>query len=763
MSRAHRFCLLAAALVACAVSSAPTCLAAQGWIQPWRDGRDAVVRLHTDVTARVVGRVARVQVEEWFRNDGPGLAEGEYQYALPGEASFADLSLWQGDRELKGETLDAERARGIYEEIVRRRRDPALVELIGHGLLRARVFPIAPGETRRVTLRYTQLLPRAGDALVFRYAAGRAVPAWGLRGRPALPLPRPWPLVPVPPERPLPDPQPAPAGGGDAPVQLRLVADDGSAFRDAFSPTHELRTEREGGRMTVSIAGELRGDVAIFLPLARAGAGVSVAAYRTGAEDGYAMITLSPGEASGDAVPRDVVLVLDVSGSMSGDKIDQARRAIRALLGSLGAADRFRIVAFNSTVEPYRAGWTPASAAELAEARHWVDGLQASGSTDIGAALAEAFRAPSPSPRLPIVVFVTDGLPTVGEQDPDRIAQQAEAGRGRARVFAFGVGYDVNARLLDQLTTAARGTTAYVEPGEDLERPLALLAARIRHPVLTELRLAGAPVELRDVYPAPLPDLFAGDELVLLARYRGAGTGEVAFEGRRAGAPERVTTGADFPAESRRDDYIPRLWASRKIGVLTRELRLHGRNAELEAEVRELGLRYGILTDFTAYLVQEPGTDVAQAAPAAAPAFLVMGQAAVRSAETARARREAKSLANIAAADAAVVGGAMGASPQAGRSAASDWRIVAGRRFTLRDGVWSDGLRPSRARVAVVEPFSPAFFALLRQLPELQQWCASFPQLELSGARVALRIAAGGASQLSQAEIERLVQEFRHL
>ncbi len=756
MSRAHRFCLLAAALVACGAASPTARLTAQGWIRPWRDGRDAVVRLRTDVTAHVVGRVARVQVEEWFRNDGPGLAEGEYQYALPGEASFADLSLWQGDRELKGETLDAERARAIYEEIVRRRRDPALVELIGHGLLRARVFPIAPGETRRVTLRYTQLLPRAGEALVFRYAAGRAVQTWG--PRPLPPTPRPWPLAP---ERPLPDPQPAPSGGGDAPVQLRLVADDGSAFRDAFSPTHELRTEREGGRMTVRTAGELRGDVAIFLPLARAGAGVSVAAYRTGVEDGYAMITLSPGEASGDAVPRDVVLVLDVSGSMSGDKIDQARRAIRALLGSLGTADRFRIVAFNSTVDPYRAGWTPASAPELAEARRWVDGLQASGSTDIGAALAEAFRAPSPAPRLPIVVFVTDGLPTVGEQDPDRIAQQAEAGRGRARVFAFGVGYDVNARLLDQLTTAARGTTAYVEPGEDLERPLALLAARIRHPVLTELRLAGAPVELRDVYPAPLPDLFAGDELVLLARYRGAGTGEVAFEGRRAGAPERVTTSADFPAESRRDDYIPRLWASRKIGVLTRELRLHGRNAELEAEVRQLGLRYGILTDFTAYLVQEPGFDVAQATPAAAPAFMVMGQAAVRSAETARARREAKSLANIAAADAAVVGGAGRAS--AGRSAASDWRIVAGRRFTLRDGVWSDGLRPAGARVAAVEPFSPAFFALLRQLPELQQWCGSFPQLELSGARVALRIATGGASQLSQAEIERLVREFRHL
>lgn len=740
-------------------------VSAQGWIEPWHAG-PAVTRLRTSVTARVTGHVARVEVEEWFQNRSRAVAEGEYYYPLPGEASFADLSLWQGDRELKGETMDAERARGIYEEIVRRRRDPALVELVGHGLLRARVFPLEPGQTRRVTIRYTQILPRAGDALLFRYSAGRAgsgavlSPRWVPQPLPPGPG-RPW-IVP-PKRNPRPPVEPVPPSApdsafGDAPVDLRLIAEDGAAFREPFSPTHELRTQREGGRLTVRTADALRGDLSVFLPLARGLAGVSVATYRTGTEDGYAMITISPGEPRAETtVARDVALVLDVSGSMSGDKLDQARRAVRTLLGSLGSADRFRLIAFSGDVDPYRPGWTPGTAPELAAARQWVDGLQASGSTNIAGALGEAFRAPSEEPRLPIVVFVTDGLPTAGETDPDRIAARAEQGRGRARVFAFGVGYDVNARLLDQLTTAARGSTAYVEPGEDLERPLAQLAAKIRHPVLTELRLAGAPVELRDVYPAPLPDLFAGDELVLLARYRGNGTGQVAFEGKRAGRMERLAAAADFAAESRADDYIPRLWASRKIGVLTRELRLHGHNQELEDEVRQLGLRYGILTDFTSYLVQEPGIDVAMA-PAAAPTFAATGQGAVRSAENARVMREVTSVADMNFAAKAQAAQIAARSPA--RAGSANVRIVAGRAFTLRDGVWTDGLRRASVKVVAVEAFSPAYFALLRALPELGQWCRELPAFELAGARVTLRVASAGAKELSAAEIDRLVRDF---
>src|SRR5687767_13097427 len=157
----------------------PGAAMAQGWIEPLpRPLPQAarVERVRTSVTVRITDRVARVEVEEWFRNSGTGLAEGDYIYPLAGEAVFSDFSLMQGEEQLKGEPMDAARARAIYEEIVRRHRDPALIELAGHGLIRARVFPIPAGETRSVALRYTQVLGRAGDAYRFRYVAGAARP-----------------------------------------------------------------------------------------------------------------------------------------------------------------------------------------------------------------------------------------------------------------------------------------------------------------------------------------------------------------------------------------------------------------------------------------------------------------------------------------------------------------------------------------------------------------------------------------------------------
>src|SRR3989442_4890766 len=167
MRSSERHLALLLALLIMPVSRAAT----KGWIEPIRPlPRGAIEKVRSAVQVAVTGRVARVTVEEWFRNGGMLLDEASYLYPLPGESVFSDCSLWQGDRELKGEPMDAAQARAIYEDIVRRKRDPALIELAGHGLLRARVFPIAPGETRKITLRYTQLLDRAGDPWRFRYA-----------------------------------------------------------------------------------------------------------------------------------------------------------------------------------------------------------------------------------------------------------------------------------------------------------------------------------------------------------------------------------------------------------------------------------------------------------------------------------------------------------------------------------------------------------------------------------------------------------------
>ncbi|HEX6938507.1 MAG TPA: VIT domain-containing protein [Longimicrobiales bacterium] len=729
----------------------PTTLQAQGWIEPPRDAHGfGVVRESTVVSVHVSGRVARVDVEEWFRNDGAAVAEGDYLYPLPGGAVFTGYSLFQGDRELRGETMDADEARRIYEEVVRRRRDPALIERIGDGLIRARVFPIERGQRRRIMLRYTQVLERAGDAFEFRYVAGGPNPGGArpddLRGVGARP-------------------RPAPPGAGR--ITFELVVDSAEAFRDPFSPTHALRVERREGRLVVRPASPLDGTLALYLPLARGPVGVTLAAHRASpGEDGYFMLTLSPGAPEPAAVlPRDVTVVLDVSGSMSGEKIEQARAALHQLLATLGDADRFRLIAFSSRVEPYAADWRPATRDELAAARRWVDGLHAEGGTDIDGALQEAFRLPSPGGRLPIVVFLTDGLPSVGERDPERIAERAERERGRARVFAFGVGYDVNTVLLDRLGAAGRGATEYVEPGEDVEIALGTLAAKIRHPVLTDLEIADAPVRLREIYPATLPDLFAGEELVIFGRYQVQDrdrSGDLVLVGRRAGRQERFAARVTFPAEARAHRYLPRLWASRKIGELTRRIRLEGPDPELVDAVRRTALRYGLLSEYTAHLVVEPEAVVvrdggrpraAHAPPAVATA--AVGRGAVVAAEKAREQRAVASVAALGALE------ARAAAEARARDGAAGVRLVAGRRFVLRDGVWTDLAHAADRRIIEVAPFGQAYFELLVRLPELGAYLREFRQVLVAGAAASIRIADGGADTLPAAELDRIVTDFR--
>src|SRR5437667_1181274 len=231
---------------------------------------------------------------------------------------------------------------------------------------------------------------------------------------------------------------------------------------------------------------------------------------------------------------------------MSGDKLDQAKAALVQLLGGLRRTDRFRVVTFGSGVRRYTVGWTDASADSVRAAQDWVRRLDTGGGTNIAGALTEALTAQPREGALGVVVFLTDGMPTVGETDPERIADQAGRGRGAFRVFAFGVGYDVNTYVLERLTERARGVAEYIRPGGDIEQAVGALAAKISSPVLTDVALRADGVELYDLQPQGLPDLFADDELVVFGRYRGAGGGErsVTITGRRGGHEERFTTDA---------------------------------------------------------------------------------------------------------------------------------------------------------------------------------------------------------------------------
>ena len=720
-------------LGAIALMSSVTPLMAQGWIEIEQsripgNQNPAVVRTSSEVRTTIEGRVARVEVEEQFRNSGGGLAEGHYLYPLPGEAVFQNFSLWMGDQELRGEMMNAEQARGIYEEIVRRKKDPALLTLAGHGLIRAQVFPIQPGETRKVVLRYTLLLDRVGDALRLRYALG--------------------------------------ARGGES-GEWRLTLPDGGEFGVPYSPTHPLRPVGRDGDIVIDTRSG--GDIELLLPLRRTLVGTSVLTHAVSNEDGYVMLLLSPPAVEeGGVVPRDLTLVVDVSGSMSGTKMDQARAALHQAIGTLRAPDRFRLIAFSSGIREFRSGFAVATGPNLAAAREFIDGLVAEGGTNISGALETALGSVVAEERLALVLFLTDGIPSVGEQQPDRIAATAASRIGRARIFTVGVGPDVNTYLLDRLAKEGRGAAEYVAPDANVEVAVGQLMGKLRRPALVNLRIADSPVRLHDLSPAQLPDLFFGEELVVFGRYSGSGRGPIVIEGERNGRRERFTANVAFPATESGNTFVPRLWASRRIGELTRQVRLEGASDVLIHEIRDLGLRHGILTEYTSYLVQEPEQvatgqlgpgrltrdEVArnQTRPAAAPATQTGQQAFEQARESAKMARAS----TVAEADAVGEDKLERSKAQAGTV-----KRAGGRVFRLDGGVWTDIAHGDSVKIVTVTPFSPAYFALTRALPELGQSLTVGDLVLVAGKQISIRVAAGGRDQLSNGEVKRIVNAFR--
>jgi Ca-activated chloride channel family protein len=739
-------CVLAVVMT---FAGAPKVGFAQGWVEitPGLGSSLAVDKTRSEVRVTVDGRVARVEVSEWFLNGGGRVAEGHYLYPLPGEAVFQGFSLFQGDAELRGEIMDADQARRIYEEIVRRRADPALIELAGHGLLRARVFPIEPGEERKVTLRFTQVLERAGTALQFVYAGSVRSTQAVRDGVEAL----------------------VGARSGSVETVFRIVAEDGDMFLEPFSPTHALEITRRAGRLSVEVDEELVGRLSLFLPLAGDALGMSVATHRPVGEDGYFMLTLSPGRQEGIAQPRDVTVVMDVSGSMSGEKIAQARSALRGLLDTFGEEDRFRLISFSSDVRRFSEDWSRASGSELGRARRWVDGLVADGGTNIAGALDEAFRLESPEERLPVVIFLTDGLPSVGEQSPERLADRAERMAGRARVFAFGVGHDVNTHLLDRLSEAARGSTDYVEPGENVERAISLLATKVRHPVLTDVEIDDVPVRWTEIYPVRIPDVFAGEELILFGRYQGDADGRVTVRGSRGGRTVAFETDAVFPRSTEANGYLPRLWASRKLGHLMRQIWTEGETQSLRDEIRTLALRYGLPSPYTSYLVTEPDV-VAQRVgglrddparrmqnmPAAAPAA-ASGASAVRRAEEARQFRSAKSMERLFEMEEAMADAVADADAEMPR------RMLAGRLFGLEDGVWNDLGHRDKVEIVRVQAYGQTYFRLLDELPELRPILRALTPVLVAGGDVSVQIGEEGVDEMTDQQLRELVSRFREI
>jgi Ca-activated chloride channel family protein len=501
-------------------------------------------------------------------------------------------------------------------------------------------------------------------------------------------------------------------------------------------------------------------------------AAITALSYAPGNEDAFTLFSVTPPAGRrGDAIPRDVTLVLDVSGSMNGRKLEQARAAGKQLLSTLRDADRFRLIDFSSDVRTFRDDFVAATPDNIRQATRYLDALDASGSTNIEGALREALRPAVVRGRLPVVLFVTDGEPTVGDTRPEHLAAIAADANAHSeeprRIFTFGLGSDVNVGLLEQLALEGRGTSQFVRPDESVERMVGIVANRLVGPVLTDVRVrVEGDVRVSKMLPGESTDIFADRDLSLLARYSGHGRARIIVEGRRGSTPVTWTSTVDFPDRDRENSFVARLWATQRVGYLSAEKRKNGGSSEIDDEIRSLGERYGIPTEFTSYLVTERpiavrtvGTAGGVASPAVMNGFPVNApQRQVREFELAKAASAQRSAASVAVIDSLAQ---ISRGPRADKDATTGAsRRIDGRTFALQNGVWTDARYRVGMQVTSVKPYTKAYFDLVQQLPELKAVFSLGDRLIVVGKTNAIRLDDSGASDLSATAMASLVRSW---
>ncbi|MHC4695399.1 MAG: VIT domain-containing protein [Planctomycetota bacterium] len=539
-----------------------------------------VKKHHVDVS--MVDGVAVTGVDQVFFNPYNRIVEGTYIFPLEDDVALSKFSMFVNGQEIEGKLLSVEEARRTYESIVARMRDPALLEYIGRRMFQARIFPINPKSEVRVRLSYTQMLATDAGLVYYRY--------------------------PLDTEKHL-------ASSVES-VSVLVNLESSVPIKDVFSPSHRIAVSRSSDyRAGASYEGRHvypDKDFELYYVLSDKEFGMTILTHRRAGEDGFFLARIAPPAktTAQDVMPKDIAFVIDTSGSMSGDKMHQAIEALKFCLANLNPGDRFNVVPFSHEALRFRGTLVDASPVNVEEARKFADGLKATGGTNINDALLTALTAaPDSSLDRPyLIVFLTDGQPTIGVTIPDEILSNVRAKNAeRVRLFVFGVGDDVNTMLLDLLAEQNRGTRDYVRPGEDLELKLSSFYRKVCSPVLADLSLSFGGLRVYDLYPPKLGDLFAGSELVVVGRYSGVGARAVELNGSRRGQRQRFIYETTFPSEKQTHEFLPRLWATRKVGYLLDEMRLHGENRELKDTVVELATRYGIVTPYTAYLVTEPG------------------------------------------------------------------------------------------------------------------------------------------------------------
>lgn len=551
---------------------------------------------HTHVRAQIVGPLCAVEVEQQFHNTHTRPIEALYVFPLPENAAVSDLSLTLGDRTITGVIQEREEARREYEEAARQGQGAALLEQARPNLFSIAVANIQPDEHVQVTLRFSDQLDYDDGGYSFVLPTV-ATPRYTPKDQQEQ----------APPDSPL-----LPSSSREGHTLAVRVEIDAGKLEAVSSPSHPIDvTEQRGGRAVVTIKQNetlpnkdfvLRYRVTSNTPSATA------FTYRPEGQPGTVLLTLTPQGVveSNEIVPRELLFVIDRSGSMSGTAMVQARNALRACLRALNEGDLFNIFPFDNIVEEFAPKSQPFTQESIDRADTYIAGIEARGGTEILGALKHALSHHVDPERMRVVVFLTDG--SVGNED--EVLRELSRNLGEARVFAFGIGSAVNRFLLNKLAEVGRGSAEYLLPGEEIEEAIQRFQRRTSYPLITDVTIDWGGARVTDLLPAPLPDLYAGQPLVALARFHNAGNSTVRVRGRtRRGAFEQsfeVEWPSATPDRSPLWMALPQVWARTRIDHLMSESRqASSKTSPNRDEILSLGLTYRLMTPYTSFVAIE--------------------------------------------------------------------------------------------------------------------------------------------------------------
>ncbi len=688
---------------------------------------------------KVKNQVAEVQVNATFYNPNAQRIEGTYWFPLPAEAAVKDFRMEINGKLVQGELLDAKRAKKIYEDIVRKQKDPALLEWVGSQMLKCRVFPMEANKETKVALTYTQMLKEDGGLVRLNYPLRSAKPNAGTIDQ----------------------------------LVIKVAVESTVPIKAVYAATHRFDVNRKNdNNVLLTFEGKAVNptrDVEIVFSRDAGDVGLSVLSHKAKSQDGVFLLTVTPKvkiEAD-KVIKKDIIFVCDTSGSMQGDgKIEQAKKALKFCVRSLNKGDRFNIIAFSGDVRHFRKAFVERSNESLNAADDYIDSMRAVGGTAINDALLAALEVAKSAENVPMIIFLTDGNPTIGEQNVKTILKNiSAANKAKCRLFVFGVGYDVNTKLLDLLAEENTGVREYVKPKEDIEVKVSAFYMKVANPILSDIAVDFGDANVEQVYPRKLPDLFHGGQLTMFGRFKKPGKFDIKLTG-KAGGESKTFTYTVKLQETNADDYLPRLWALRKVAFLLDEIRLHGENKELVAEVTRLGKLHGIITPYTSFLVIEEGAPLP-------PAVRAEMEAAARESRRTFARKEAG---RGAVQDSGVIahgkGGALGGRASSGAGQAKPAgsfgvhrskkrpttlyadldaeqadekfqgellkavekiiRQVGAKTFYVNaDGLWTDSTydKKDAAKITDIKLWSDAFHKLAKEHPEIGKYLADTKKL----------------------------------